>query len=201
MTEQIIACADRGHQSPGYSCSMQRPSACTRYGGVYRLPLILWAAKSWLLCTWQPGMIILQVPADEEHNISDSATSKQTPRHHGIGGIGGIGGADGASSQLQAYGNPVSDWQNGRKQAAVGIDQAIEFAHSFGILVVIALCYPTIPQNIVGNEESAFSNSGDRLLESVRVLILVHIVEDQIELPFNRLEQIHRIACKNVYAV
>src|SRR5215470_18822058 len=64
------------------------------------------------------------------------------------------------------------------------VDQAVEFLHTPGVLVVVGRWARGLagPNRVVGNEQSAATQLWQRRAQSIRVLVFVHIIEDQVEL-------------------
>src|ERR1044072_4577243 len=95
---------------------------------------------------------------------------------------------------FQTDGEAVADRQDGRVKIIRRVDQAVELALAFGVLVGVVARDFAIPERVIGDEQPAAPHARHGFADRVGVLVLVHVVEDQIELALYRVEQLHRIA-------
>src|SRR5437762_4931419 len=95
-----------------------------------------------------------------------------------------------------ADGDAVAQWDQDGVELLQSVDQPVEFLYATR-LDVIRRCRPrrlSRPQRIVADEQAAAPQLGQRHTERGGVLVLVHVVEDQVKLARRFLQQIMCVA-------
>src|SRR5215472_10400585 len=79
------------------------------------------------------------------------------------------------------------------------VDQAVEFLHTPGVLVVVGCWARGLagPNRVVGNEQSAATQLGQRRAKRLGILVFVNIIEDHVELARRLFHEFQRIS--NLY--
>src|SRR5216683_362191 len=97
---------------------------------------------------------------------------------------------------LAADGDAVAQRNQHGVKLLRSVDEPVEFLYAASVDVILR-CRPRRlprPQRIVADEQAAAAQLGQRQPQRGRVLVLVHVVEDQIELARRFLQKIMRVA-------
>src|SRR5262249_33642112 len=82
----------------------------------------------------------------------------------------------------------VANGQNCGKGAGGVVDQAIVFNDAGGRSIGIPFDDSARPQHIVRNKDSTFAKARESLSKAVRILMLIDVHEDNIELAWNLIQ-------------
>src|SRR5205814_6627952 len=107
-----------------------------------------------------------------------------------------------SSPHSLADGEPVAQRDDRREEFRRAVNQAVELLSSAGLGVLGGRLsrHAAGPQDIVSDEQPAHANSRDSSAKHVRVLSLIHVVEDQIKLPLRGIEQMKRVSYQDPHA-
>src|SRR5258708_4661065 len=100
-----------------------------------------------------------------------------------------------AALQFPANGDPIPQRDQNGIELLRGVNETVEFLDASRVRVV--RCRrprrSSRPQCIVGDEQAAAAQLGERHAERVRVLVLVHVIEDEIELARTLFQEFMRV--------
>src|SRR6266403_369762 len=101
-----------------------------------------------------------------------------------------------AALQFPANGDAIAKWNQHGIQLLRSVDKPVELLDSLRIKVLRSRRprRSSRPQCIVGDEQAAAAQLGERHAERVRVLVLVHVIEDEIELARTLFQEFMRVA-------
>src|SRR5882762_1624980 len=101
-----------------------------------------------------------------------------------------------AALQFPANGDAVAKRNQHGIQLLRSVDKPVELLDSLRIKVLRSCrpCRFSRPQGIVADEQAATAQLGERHAERVRVLVFVHVIEDEIELARSPSQEFMRVA-------
>src|SRR5712664_4032823 len=87
--------------------------------------------------------------------------------------------------------NSVAERNDRRIVPLVSVKHFVERPHSFRVAVLDGfVCDTAGPQHVIGNQQTAYSNPACRFSKHFRVIVLVDVIEDHVEVALHLIDQV-----------